>query len=459
VTVVRFPDGTVVDNGTGDVSIREVPTGAICAKVYKTAYQNNIGTGWVQVTFDAAEFDTDGFFDNAGDRLLVPAHLTGPRKYLVCGIIALEGGPTPCIGGIYKNGSIAEYVGRGILDDSDDNYVSFAVPMVLSPGDDIELWVTGSSTVDVRGAAGFTSLSIYLLGSGNVAGLDTARAVRTSGNLTLNSTSWANVDTGLDLVVPAQAGDVLLVSLSCDWGGGEAVTAALDACTLVSGSPVAYVSGGGGASDYGVQGWIGHSNDPVVGAGGAIQYVVQAGDISGGSVTLRLRYRTGSAANKTLMATTAQPIHWSVVNLRGGAASRDIGYEFAYAAVTSDVTVSATSSATANTVVTAPAVVFDGNTVVMLEAFAYGVEVPAGAQVLVDFYDGSSSIGIVGQFSFSGSATERAPLNGRLRLTPTAGSHTYSVRAWRTGSNGVVKADVGGAGTGVPGYIRITKAC
>jgi len=121
-------------------------------------------------------------------------------------------------------------------------------------------------------------------------GVAAARAVRTAGDLTLNSTSWADVNNGLDLVIPAQAGDVLLIAADGRWGN-EAVFIGLDAVTVVSGSPVSSVSGSG-ASDYGVTGWGAQGltglYEPF---GAAIQYPVVAGDVSGGNVTLRLRYK------------------------------------------------------------------------------------------------------------------------------------------------------------------------
>ena len=45
----------------------------------------------------------------------------------------------------------------------------------------------------------------------------------------------------------------------------------------------------------------------------------------------------------------------------------------------------------------------------------------------------------------------------RIFLTPPAASHTYSIRAFRGASNGVVSAGAA-AQTNFPAYIRITKA-
>jgi hypothetical protein len=97
--------------------------------------------------------------------------------------------------------------------------------------------------------------------------------------------------------------------------GTENVEAYLDFATIVAASPVNYVSGGSaGASNRGVVAWQGiqlANTHP----GSGILYVVQAGDISGGTVTLRLRYRTSSGADKTLFATSDIPFHLFVKNL------------------------------------------------------------------------------------------------------------------------------------------------
>ncbi len=41
-------------------------------------------------------------------------------------------------------------------------------------------------------------------------------------------------------------------------------------------------------------------------------------------------------------------------------------------------------------------------------------------------------------------------------FTPTAGSHTYSIRAAVSNGTGTVDANVGGSGSQMPGFIRIT---
>lgn len=138
----------------------------------------------------------------------------------------------------------------------------------------------------------------------------------TAGSISLNSTSWADVSGPADLVVDASAGDILMVGISALWGS-QSLEGYLDFATRVSGSPVNYISGGAaGSSNRGVVGWQSTgSNTLNEYAQGALPYVVQEGDISGGTVTLRLRYRTSAGSTKTLFATDDIPLHLFVTNV------------------------------------------------------------------------------------------------------------------------------------------------
>jgi hypothetical protein len=123
---------------------------------------------------------------------------------------------------------------------------------------------------------------------------------RTSGNITLTSTSWANVDTGLDLTLPAATGDYVEVELNA-FLGSEAAYTRLDVGSLVSAAIVNTwgANGAESAGSEGAGGWTGITGvfTPV---SGGIGRVLVAGDITDGNVVLRLRYRTD--ANKTLNA-------------------------------------------------------------------------------------------------------------------------------------------------------------
>jgi len=148
----------------------------------------------------------------------------------------------------------------------------------------------------------------------------------TAGNQTLNSSNtWANlpgIGTTGDLVLNAAAGDVI-----------EAVTSAIlnapanniyfDAVTIVSSSPVNAFGRGGavttnsnGASDsQGVSGWYGAGTGVDRTIQGSCYYTLVSGDISGGTVTLRMRYATSGVSTTLLIATVNNPFQWFVRNL------------------------------------------------------------------------------------------------------------------------------------------------
>jgi hypothetical protein len=138
------------------------------------------------------------------------------------------------------------------------------------------------------------------------------------------------------------------------------------------------------------------------------------------------------------------------------------GYEFNYTQVTSNVNITATVEASANTLITAGAVVFDGSTTVLIEVFSQRIDTSAltdNNQCILNLFDGGTDIGRIAQFgSINGVDAGIAPLYVARRITPSAASHTYSLRGWNTAaSTCVMQAGVGGAATSMPAFIRITK--
>lgn len=125
---------------------------------------------------------------------------------------------------------------------------------------------------------------------------------RTSGNLTLNSTNWANVDTGLDITLDAQVGDDIEVGINA-LAGTEAQILFLDVVSLVSAAPVNSFGKQGAVTTApapnGIAGWRGAASMETV-LGSPVHKTLVAGDISSGKVTLRLRYSV--PGNKTLYA-------------------------------------------------------------------------------------------------------------------------------------------------------------
>lgn len=139
------------------------------------------------------------------------------------------------------------------------------------------------------------------------------------------------------------------------------------------------------------------------------------------------------------------------------------GTELDYVQKTTNTSVTATAEASADTVVTGAAVAYDGSTPVIIEFFTGGLIPPSDSvnrALSVFLYDGSSSIGYltyVQNQGVSGGETDYIPLLARRRITPSAATHTYSIRATVSGNTGSVVAGAGGVGTNPPCYMRITK--
>jgi len=138
-----------------------------------------------------------------------------------------------------------------------------------------------------------------------------------------------------------------------------------------------------------------------------------------------------------------------------------VGAELDYVEFTSAVNPTATTEATADTVVTGGSVAYDGSTIVLIEFFAVNAR-PAivnGANISLWLYDGSGSIGLFGFISASAAlGGQNVPVRLACRLTPSNASHTYSIRASVSTGTGLVNAGAGGAGNPMPGYIRIVTA-
>lgn len=145
----------------------------------------------------------------------------------------------------------------------------------------------------------------------------------------------------------------------------------------------------------------------------------------------------------------------------GGAATANAwaSRELDYAEVTSSVTLTGTSEGAADTIVTGNAVTYDGSTAVMIEFWCYTTATDANQSVVFVLLEGATVVGIA-QISCPNGATSANRLPGTLqvRRTPAAGSKTMTLKAWKTGGTAIVGAGAGGSGTGLPAYLRITRA-
>lgn len=147
--------------------------------------------------------------------------------------------------------------------------------------------------------------SLTATGSGSSGFIDYDRIVRTAGSYTLNSTSYADIDTGLDLTLTAASGDIVEVTLNGVYGS-ESVNGFIDVATVVAGSPVNYF--GAATTGDGILGWAKFAGAVTFPFGSSMSRTLVAGDVSAGTVKLRLRYKTNTAANLTLFGTSGDPL-------------------------------------------------------------------------------------------------------------------------------------------------------
>lgn len=139
------------------------------------------------------------------------------------------------------------------------------------------------------------------------------RVTYTGGDISLTSTAIADVVAGgvLDIVLAAAVGDDIEFDISAFLGNQGQFTG-FDVYTIVAGSPVNAFGPGLTASlatATGVPGWY-HANEasfrPIT---GSIVRTLVAGDISGGTVTCRLRYAKTTATSRTLSANSVRPLY------------------------------------------------------------------------------------------------------------------------------------------------------
>jgi hypothetical protein len=163
------------------------------------------------------------------------------------------------------------------------------------------------TTTDVQAALAELDAAVDALGGGGGgSALASARAVRTAGTVTLSS-SFATVDSSLDLTLPAADGDTILYGVNGLWNSdGDWGQARL--ATVVSGSVVNTTGGTEGNA-----GWLGEAG-LVIPFGSPYSYTIQSGDVDGGNVVLRLQAR-GNSGGKQLLGSTTHPLQVWAVNL------------------------------------------------------------------------------------------------------------------------------------------------
>lgn len=196
----------------------------------------------------------------------------------------------------------------------------------------------------------------------------------------------------------------------------------------------------------------GSSWDAIEG-GGFANPMTTAGDlIYGGASGVPTRLASAGTSAKWLRGANAAVPTWAYPP----------GWQFDYVEVTSSVSITGTSEGGATTVVTSNSVAYDGVTEVLIECYlpqVYGPNVAATDLVLILLEDSTvlGQIGVVRSESANRGVVPFGP-GGRVR-SPSNASHTYTVKAYVSGTSnaGGAGGGAGGSGNLVPGYIRVTK--
>jgi hypothetical protein len=139
----------------------------------------------------------------------------------------------------------------------------------------------------------------------------------------------------------------------------------------------------------------------------------------------------------------------------GDLAGKQWDYAQGTAASTS---VTATTEAGADTILTGNNVTYDG-AAVMVHYYCPDATPPSTAGVALTFwlYDNGASIGQMGLIQAPASASSRRATKMEQQITPAAGTHTFGIRASVGSGTGTVRAGPGGNGQQAPTFMRITK--
>lgn len=135
------------------------------------------------------------------------------------------------------------------------------------------------------------------------------------------------------------------------------------------------------------------------------------------------------------------------------------GLQLDYVEVTSNLTVSATADASADDFIVGNALTFDGATKIRIEVYSPFIQTSTTVIGLLNLFDGSTDLGrIVNSAPATSSGNCSMNIIGARLLTPTAGLHTYKIKAWKTGGTVLIGAGTGGVATYLPAYYRVTIA-
>lgn len=202
---------------------------------------------------------------------------------------------------------------------SDNEYPSVLVkegstPASPSSGDQ-RVFIDSADHKLKRVNSGGTVTTIESGGANTANVVSAAIFTKTSGNTTLSSNTTGDFDTGTDLTLAAAANDYAVVWINALHDNSARIVN-LDVATIVS-TPQHYFGAGLASSAQGLLGWSKQAAAYTNISGFASLQLV-SGDISGGNVTLRLRYKCDNSGSSIIYSSSNTAFVWGAFVLRTG---------------------------------------------------------------------------------------------------------------------------------------------
>lgn len=168
------------------------------------------------------------------------------------------------------------------------------------------------------------------------------------------------------------------------------------------------------------------------------------------------------AAGKQRLYVDSTTHELMLTNSSGTQKTIEHGRELDYVEITGNVTITGTAEGSETTCITGTSQAYTADPII-IEVFSPRCDVnaaSAGQALIVVLYDGATILGRIETIiPDSTGASHGRGFTARRKLTPTAATHQYIVKAYKTSTNACLfGAGAGGTGANVPAYLRITRA-
>jgi hypothetical protein len=130
------------------------------------------------------------------------------------------------------------------------------------------------------------------------------------------------------------------------------------------------------------------------------------------------------------------------------------GTEIAYDQITAQVSPLGQSQGAASSIIAGTSKTYDGTPVMLEFDCPYVISSGSATAIWVGLYLDGTLIAIIANPGVS----DQEPVCAKMRHTPSAGAHTYSIKAYANGTSAAVVAGTGAGGNMAPAYLRVTRA-